>query len=224
MGEDTVVLHLAARTGVASPAEYTKTNVEGTVDLLEAAAATLEDTSGYPYAASKQEAERAVRGSGLRWTILRPTIVLGRDAPAWKRFATLARAPLLVIPGDGRARIQPVHVEDLVGVLLRIVDEDRFEGEAFDVGGADVVSMEDFLRRAHRRYQVRLPGALKIPLRPGLALLRAAEKLAPGVLPVSAGQFTSFMSDGVAESSEFMEEAHPDMRGIDAILDELTET
>ena len=236
MGEDTVVLHLAARTGVASPAEYAKTNVEGTADLLEAAetqrvrgflqvssiAATFEDTSGYPYALSKQEAEQAVQASGLRWTIVRPTIVLGGDSPAWKRFATLARAPFLVIPGDGRAKIQPVHVEDLVDLLLQIVEEDRFDGEAFDVGGPDVLSMEDFLRLARRRYQGRLPGALKVPLRPGLAMLRAAEKLVPGVLPVSAGQFTSFMSDSVAAPSQFMVEAHRGMRGIEAMLDELT--
>jgi NADH dehydrogenase len=236
MGPDTVILHLAARTGNASPSEYTKTNVEGTRDLLEAAetqrvrgflyvssiAAAFADTSGYPYAASKQEAEEAVRQSSLRWTIVRPTIVLGPGSPIWGKFSTLARAPLLMIPGDGKARIQPIHVEDLVDLLLRIVTEDRFERQTLEAGGPEVVSIEEFLRRAHRQYQGLLPGALRIPLKPGLALLRAAERLVPIVLPVTAGQFSSFTNDGVAEPNPLLDEMHASMRGIDAMLGELT--
>lgn len=236
MGPDTVVLHLAARTGNASPAEYSKTNVEGTADLLEAAkaqrargflyvssiAASFPDTGGYPYAASKREAEDVVRRSSLRWTIVRPTIVLGQGSPVWRKFSVLAASPLLMIPGDGKARIQPIHVEDLVEVFLRIVAEDRFDGETLEAGGPEVVSIEEFLRRAHRRYKGLFPGALKVPLKPGLALLRAAERLVPVVLPVTAGQFSSFTHDGVAEPNPLLEEMHPQMRGVDAVLEELT--
>jgi NADH dehydrogenase len=236
MGPDTVVLHLAARTGNASPAEYTKINVEGTQDLLEAAeaqkvrgllyvssiAASFPDIGGYPYASSKREAEEVVRLSSIRWTIVRPTIVLGRESPVWAKFSLLARAPLLMVPGNGKARIQPIHVEDLVGLLLRVVVEDRFDGETLEAGGPEVVSIEEFLRRAHRQYRGLFPGAIRVPLKPGLAVLRAAERLAPIVLPVTAGQFYSFVNDGVAEANPLLEEMHPGMRDIDAMLKELT--
>lgn len=236
MGPDTMVLHLAALTGNAAPSEYAKTNVEGTRDLLEAAeaqrtrgflyissiAASFADTTGYPYAASKQEAEEAVRQSSLRWTIVRPTIVLGLESPIWSKFSTLARAPLLMIPGDGKTRIQPIHVRDLVDLLLRIMAEDRFDRQTLEAGGPEVVTIEGFLRRAHRQYKGLLPGALKVPLKPGLAVLRAAERLIPAVLPVTAGQFSSFTNDGVAEPNPLLEEMHPGMLGIDAMLEELT--
>ncbi len=185
-------------------------------------AASFADTGGYPYAASKREAEEAVRQSSLRWTIVRPTIVLGRGSPVWRKFSTLARAPLLMIPGDGRARIQPIHVGDLVDLFLRIVTEDRFDRQTLEAGGPEVVSIEEFLRRAHRQHRGLFPGALKVPLKPGLALLRAAERLVPVVLPVTAGQFSSFTNDGIAEPNPMLEEMHPSMSGVDAMLSELT--
>ncbi|MGH7539521.1 MAG: NAD-dependent epimerase/dehydratase family protein [Gemmatimonadota bacterium] len=235
--DGTAVVHLAGRTGSAAPGEFERANVEGTRHLLDAAetqgargflfvstiAVTFPRTSSYPYAESKRRAEQIVRGSTLRWTIVRPTIVLGRGSPTWRKFRSLARAPLLLVPGDGRARIQPIHADDLAALLLRIVDEDRFEGEILELGGLDQVTLAEFLRRAHERYHRRRGPAFRVPLAPGLAVLRAAERLVPLPLPVSASQFTSFREDGIAEPNSLSEAARGQLRGVDAMLDELTE-
>lgn len=238
IGPGTAVVHLAATTGAVPRAEHVRTNVEGTRHLLEAAevqgaaaflhvstiAVKFEDTSGYPYAETKREAESLVRASALRWTIARPTLVLGEESPNWRKMRALARAPVLLVPGTGRARIQPIHVDDLCDLLLRIVREGRFEGETLELGGADVLTMGEFLRAAHRRYH-RNDLHLRVPLAPGIALLRAAERLAPLPLPVTSAQFTSFRQDGVAEPSPLTAPA-PDgerpVRGVEAMLDELT--
>ncbi len=236
LGPSTVVIHLAARTGAAPPQAYLETNVEGTRALVEAAetqgvagflhvssiAAGLDDTSGYPYAESKRAAEAVVRGSSLRSTIIRPTVVLGEDSPTWQKLRTLARAPLLVIPGAGTARMQPIHVDDLVRVMLRVVSDDLFEGGTYEVGGPEVVTMGDFLRRAHQRYSGRRRPAVRLPLAPGLALLRAAEKLVPVTLPLTAGQFTSFVRDLVAEPNDLVESLRGEMKGVDEMLSQLT--
>ncbi len=236
LGPTTIVIHLAARTGAAPPKAYIETNVEGTRALVEAAetqrvagflhvssiAAGLADTSGYPYAESKRAAEAVVRGSSLRWTILRPTVVLGTDSPIWHKLRTLARAPLLVVPGAGTARMQPIHIDDLVRVLLRVISEDRFDGRTHEVGGPEVVTMEDFLRRAHQRYSGRRRPAVRLPLAPGIAMLRAAEKLLPVTLPVTAGQFTSFVRDLVAEPNEWLDSLQGEMKGVDEMLSQLT--
>jgi len=231
----TVVLHLAGRTGNAPQAAFTRDNVEGTRALLEAAEAG--DVAGlifvstiavhfpasahYPYASSKRAAERLVRDFPCPWTIVRPTIVLGRESPIWNKLAALARGPLLVVPGAGTPRIQPIHVDDLVDVLLSVAASGPFDRRAHDLGGADVLTVEDFLRRAHRRFHGRRGPAVRAPFRLGVPLLRAAERLSPLPLPVTEGQLSSFLYDGVVVDDGLQTGHRAEPRGVEAILDDL---
>ena len=235
LDRDTVVLHLAARTGNAPPAAFRRDNVEGTLSLLEAAEA--QDVAGlvhvstiavhfpeaahYPYAESKREAEALVRDFPCPWTIVRPTIVLGRGSPIWDKLAKLAKAPVLVVPGPGTTRIQPIHVDDLVDVLLELAGSGPFDREAHDLGGADAVTVEEFLRRARRRYRGRRGPAIRTPFQLGVPLLRAAERLSPFPLPVNEGQLSSFLYDGVVRADGLQGRHGERLRGVDEILDDL---
>src|SRR5262249_28211951 len=92
-----IVIHLAATTGKARPEEYFRVNAIGTRYLVEQCkrrgvknfllvstiAVKYRNKSDYPYAQSKQEAEEAVKQSGLNYAIVRPTIVLGKESPGW---------------------------------------------------------------------------------------------------------------------------------------------
>src|SRR5262249_38698926 len=89
-GADTVI-HLAAATGKAPIAEHLRANDEGTRVLLEQCrrsgvrhfvfvstiATKSPDIRHYPYARAKLAAEAAVVSSGLDYTIVRPTIIVG---------------------------------------------------------------------------------------------------------------------------------------------------
>lgn len=208
-----LVVHLAAATGKASRAEHFRVNALGTETVIEACraagvpallfvssiATTFTDTTGYHYAHAKQAAERAVRTSGLRWAIVRPTMVFGEGSPVENGLAALATLPVVVVPGTGRVRVQPVQVEALVARMVDLIANDRFTGETIEIGGPEVTTIEELMmrlrltRRGDPGRVVHVPvGVLRQP-----ALL--AERMGLGaLLPITAGQLASFVNDSIA--------------------------
>lgn len=208
-----VVVHLAAATGKASAADHLRVNAEGTAALVAACqragvgrflfvssiAVTFADQTGYHYAAAKTAAEAAVRTAGLRVAIVRPTMVFGEGSPVETALAKLALLPVVVVPGTGRVRVQPVHVDDLVACLTEIIERDRFPGDVLALGGPDVLDIAALLQ-AIRVARGRGPGRI---LRLPLGLLRGPALVAEraglsAVLPVTAGQLASFANDSTA--------------------------
>lgn len=227
-----IVVHLAAATGKAKREEYFKTNVEGTRILTEncrrlgvpkflyvsSIAVQFPDKNRYYYAQSKTEAEEVVRSSGLQFTILRPTIILGRNAPAWKPLAALARLPIIPIPGDGKTLIQPIAVEDVVNFILRVIERDAFRGDTLELGGPQAISMEEFLKKIHLLWHGTHPRTVRIPLAPLLPVLVILEALFGSLMPVTVGQLSSFRFDGTTTKNWLVEEASPRLQTIDEIL------
>ena len=135
-----IVIHLAAKTGKAKPAEYFDVNSKGTELLVDhskrlgvqfflyvsSIAVKYQEISKYYYAQSKLRAEEIVRVCGLDFTILRPTIVIGEDGTSWQSLAKLARKPVIGIFGDGSPKIQPILVDDLVHCILTVIKEKIF--------------------------------------------------------------------------------------------------
>ena len=233
---ETQVVHLAAITGKADPQEYFAVNTEGTRLLVDAAVAagvagflfvssiavSFRDRRGYHYAESKELAEHCVRESGLRYCIVRPTIILGEGSPIWGSFSALARSSFILLPGSGRIKIQPIHVDDLVSLLLEIVSGDRFANETLDMGGPEELTMDEFVRRIHGACRGGSPRLFHLPLGPVLGILRLIERPFPSLLPVSSGQFASFCNDGTAAGNDLLD-AHADrMLKIDDMLQLLT--
>lgn len=73
------------------------------------------------YLRSKAAADRWLAGLPLSGTVLRPTLVFGASGSSARFFMALARLPLCLLPGDGRQRVQPVHVDDLVAAVTTLL-------------------------------------------------------------------------------------------------------
>jgi NADH dehydrogenase len=210
------VLHLAATTGKAAPAEFERGIVEATQRVAAAArragvrhfvyvssvAVRFTDQAHYPYAHTKTRAEQAVRESGVPATIVRPTIVAGPGSPVMKGFATLALAPLTPVFGDGQKRVAPIHVEDLAEMLVEIAAREP-SAEPIELGGPQTFTLDALLaglRSAHGRGSAHL---VHLPLAPIRALLAALEPALRPVLPLTAGQLATFANDGLPSPSAF---------------------
>ena len=210
------IVHLAAVTGKAPRRVYFRTNVDGTRALLEAAraagvsdfvhtssvAAGFADQTRYWYAHSKAESERCVAQSGLRFLILRPTIVIGPGAPVLQGLARLATAPLVPVFGDGRACVQPVCVDDLVDVLLAAAAADGPRGRTLEVGGPDRLGIEEFLLAIRELRGAGPARVVHLPLAPVRAALGLVEPFLLPLLPLTAGQLASFANDGSAQGDD----------------------
>lgn len=209
-----VVLHLAAQTGKAVRSRHFTVNAEATRALLRhskargvgrfvfvsSVAAGFAQQRYYPYAQSKAAAERSVRDGGLAFTIVRPTQVFGRGSAVLAGLKTLAAAPIGVRFGPGTVRFQPVHVDDLAARLHTIATHESFEGRRVDVGGPEVVAVADLMRRIRRQARGAEGPWLTIPTGPVRLMLGLVEPVLLPILPLTAGQLSSFVAgnDGVA--------------------------
>ena len=235
LAEAEIVVHMAAAVGKVRAEEHERVNVEGTRLLLEAAkeagvrrflyvstiAATYPELDHYPYGRAKARAEELVRASGMEWSILRPTVVLGPRSPAWSSLARLARLPVMPVFGSGEARVQPVAVEDLADAIAAWIDDDELVGLEVDLGGPDVLAFGDFLARMRRALKGSSGPALHLPARALIRLLAPLEGALLPVLPLSAGQLYAFVYDSVAAPNPLMERMVGGMRGVDAMIAEL---
>lgn len=96
---------------------------------------------------AKWAAEQAIAASGVPYTVLRPSWVYGPEDNALNRFVTFARRlPFVPVIGDGRQRIQPVFVEDVATVVADALETDAAAGRIFEIGGPEVLTMNEVLR------------------------------------------------------------------------------
>jgi nucleoside-diphosphate-sugar epimerase len=233
-GSDMVV-HLAAATGSARESELMRVNVEGTRLLVDACnsrgvrgflhvssiAAGYSDLGGYPYGRSKREAEGLVQASGLAFTILRPTIVLGEGSPVWRMLRKLATLPVVPVFDGGTVRVQPVDVRDVARAIVAIVGGFRCDTPVVELGGPDVVSWVELLMRIRAACGLRPTRAVAIPAWLVREPLRAAGWALRGAFPISPGQVSPFLMDGTAEPSSLHRHLEASMASLDVMLGRL---
>ena len=100
---------------------------------------------------AKWRAEEAVRGSGLRWTIVRPTWLYGPRDVALNRFLGFARyLPFVPLTGKGRQALSPVFIDDLADLVADALRDPAATDRVFEVGGPDTMSMNEVIRTALR--------------------------------------------------------------------------
>jgi NADH dehydrogenase len=225
------VVHLAAATGKAKREDYFAVNATGTKILVEQCerhqvknflylstiAVTYPDIQRYDYALSKMMGEDAVKQSCLNYVIIRPTIVLGRSGKIWDSFYKLARLPFLVILGTGEVRIQPIDLDDLVMCLRMISLQEAFSNQILELGGAEQITFEAFLRRIHIQIHGREPRIIYLPLTPILVVLALFERYLPDSLPANSGQLSAFRFDSTADPHSQLPFPHH-MKSIDQMI------
>ena len=101
------------------------------------------------YLRSKGEAEQQIRKApGLRWTILRPSVIFGPGDSFGNRFAGL----IAVLPGVfplamPGARFAPVYLDDVVDALERSLQDRATDGQAYELGGPDTLTLRQIVQR-----------------------------------------------------------------------------
>jgi NADH dehydrogenase len=230
-GCDTV-LHLAAATGKHPRAEYFRINRGGTEVLLRQAreagvarflyvstiAAKFNDRAHYHYAESKEQAEELVRESGLNWTIIRPTMIFGPGSPVQGGLERIASFPVIPVFGNGRTPVQPIFVEDAADAIARVLDSSLFDRRIVEIGGPEVLGIEELLLRMRRVAGVGNRRAIHLPVGPLAACLAAIEPVLRPLLPITAGQLASFKNAGTAAHDCSVADWQSGMRRVDQML------
>lgn len=185
-------------------------HVEGAQNVAEAAAAAgvgalvhlsaigADPESRSDYGRSKGEGEEAVRKAFPNATILRPSVLFGREDRFVNRFAQMARLlPALPVIG-GKTRFQPAWVADVgQAVALAALDPRRFGGRTFELGGPQVISLRE-LNEAILAETGRHRTIVDVP--DGLAeLIAGLTGWLPGA-PITLDQWTMLQRDNVVSA------------------------
>lgn len=222
------VIHLAAITGRARREDFFSVNTDGTKILVDKCrelgiprflhtstiAVKYKSLKHYYYAESKQLAEDIVRNSGLDYTIIRPTIVLGADSLIGQSLQKMASGSVIMMPGNGHAKIQPVHIDDLVACIALILQEQLFDGKTLDIGGPEVLSFEDLLQRIHHSINNKAPRIIHLPLRLMQGSFSFVERYLHFLPPVTAGQLSAFGNDGLAADNDITARRRDGMKSV----------
>lgn len=80
--------------------------------------------SPFEYYRGKAQLEEALVKSGIPHSILRPGVLFGREGILINNIAWFLRKfPLFPIPGNGKYRLQPIHIDDLAGLAVQQAEE-----------------------------------------------------------------------------------------------------
>lgn len=140
-----VVYHtIGLAPGFYTASDYQKLHVQGTKNLLEGVetekivylSALGVDRVDHSYFNTKKEAEKIIQCSGLEYTIVRPSIVLGEGNRLLDSIRNIAFTR--VFP-DIPSRTQPIESDRLVEILQKVAD--GFEDEVLEVAGDEKISL-----------------------------------------------------------------------------------
>lgn len=131
--DDMDAIHVAGARNVAEAAAQA-----GVAKLVHLSAIGADPASASAYGRTKGEGEAAVRAAFPAATILRPSVVFGREDQFINRFANLIRM-MPITPVIGAAStLQPVFVGDVAKAVVAALSR---PGETFELGGPEVYTM-----------------------------------------------------------------------------------
>lgn len=151
-----------------------------------------------PYLRSKWRGEEAVRGSALAWTIVRPSLIFGPRAGFFTKLAgAVRRLPLFPVVGDGAYSLQPIAVGEVAAALVAALEIGASEGEVVEVGGPEVLSYVEVVRRTAAALGVRR-SLVHLPVGLARFLVRAVQWL-PGA-PITPDELTMLLAGSTCDT------------------------
>ena len=115
-----------------------------------------DSTSDLPYFRGKAELESSLKGMGVSYCILRPTVLFGKEDVLINNIAWSVRhLPVVGVFGSGDYRLQPIYVDDLARAATERVSGDR--DDVLEAIGPETFSYRELVARVSRAIGVKRP-------------------------------------------------------------------
>ncbi|MFA7186981.1 NAD-dependent epimerase/dehydratase family protein [Dehalococcoides mccartyi] len=192
------IIHLVAILRENKNATFAEVNIEGTKNILAAATENgvkrfihmgILGASADPrftYLHSKYLAEEAVRHSGLGYSILKPSVMFGPGAGFINALIRSFKPYPFIAPvaGNGKTRLQPIWVEDVVSCLLKMLEGEKIH-QSVQIGGPQIFTYDQVLSAVMQAMRIKKP-RLHVPvglMRPLVWLMERASSNPPITMP-----------------------------------------
>jgi len=166
---------------------------------------------GTPYQRTKYQAEAALKGSGLRWTIFRPSVIFG-DPQGRMEFCSQLKKDIIDSPlpaplfyagllplKAGEFELAPVSVTDVAKAFVLALSEPRTESQTYSLCGPQRLSWKAILgiiAAASGKTKVMVPA-------PAMAIQAAASLLDRYAwFPISRDQLQMLLEGNVCSEND----------------------
>ena len=207
---DDLVIHLVGIMEEKWETTFQGIHIEGTKNLVVEAqragvrhffyqsALGADRSSWSGYLRTKAEAEDLVKGSGLKHTIFRPSLIIGPwDDFTKKLIDILKLSPVIPIPGEGSAKFQPVYIKDWLKCTEKVIENPAQFIGTYDIGGPEHLSYREIVEKLSKAMGHNRP-AFKIPM----GLMRFGASVFEKVLsapPVTSDQLRLLGQDNICD-------------------------
>jgi NADH dehydrogenase len=171
--------------------------------IYQSALGTREDAVS-EYHKTKYEAEQLTKGSGLNWTITRPSIIYGPGDGFTSRLRDVIRmSPFVPVIGPGEGMLQPIFIKDLVDAIVKVVYNKDWFGRYVEMGGPEKLTFDEIVVKLKDALGTIKP-TLHVPIwfvRPAATVM---EKILPHP-PVTNDQLTMLEEDNICSMGDMDE-------------------
>jgi uncharacterized protein YbjT (DUF2867 family) len=113
---------------------------------------------------SRREVEYILSEGPFDTTVFRAAVIVGEGSTSFELVRELVgRLPVMITPQWVRTPCQPIAVDDVIGYLTDAIETPATRGGVYEIGGPEVLSYAEMLRRTGRKLG-REPTLVPVPV------------------------------------------------------------
>ncbi|GGK60323.1 NAD(P)H-binding protein [Haloarcula sebkhae] len=157
---------------------------------------------------SRREVEFILRDGEYDLTTFRAAIIIGAGSASFRMIRELTtRLPVMLTPRWVRTDCHPIAIDDVISYLVDVIDKPETAGETYEIGGPEVLTYAEILKRTGRLMGTGEPTIVPIPvLTPKLSAYWVAlmtDVPSSVARPLIHGLKTPVVADTEAAQTEF---------------------
>lgn len=139
--------------------------------VIQISALGADEAAESSYHTTKRRADDFLSSLPMSSAIVQPSLIYGHGGASARLFDTLASLPLIPLPGAGRQRIQPIHIDDLAAAIVLLLDQESWRVGRVALVGPEPLTLREYL--ATLRQAMGLGRAPMVPIPPAWLALAA---------------------------------------------------